>query len=66
MKDKVDREYLGQLVRNVWIKWAEEQENPKSHWLTPWEELSEDMKEVDRRIGESVADYIIALSKEEG
>ena len=44
-------ETLGRAVREVWVKWALEQPYPKSSWLTPWEELREQDKEVDRRIG---------------
>ncbi len=47
-----DREALGRLVRDEWIAWAREQDNPKPSWLAPWEELSEPDREVDRRIGE--------------
>lgn len=46
------REFLGQIVRMVWIEWAKEQPHPKSSWLAPWTELSEPDREVDRRIGE--------------
>lgn len=53
--NKQDRESLGMRVREVWIKWAMEQPTPKSSWLTPWEQLSEPDKEVDRRIGETLA-----------
>lgn len=51
----VDRESLGRLVRKVWIGWASEQPNPKPSWLVPWEDLSEPDREVDRRIGETLA-----------
>jgi hypothetical protein len=50
--DAATREYLGRMVREEWVKWAREQKDPKPHWLVPWEELDEPMKEVDRRIGE--------------
>lgn len=48
------RERLGRRVREVWITWAKEQPNPKPSWLTPWEELPEPDKEVDRRIGTAI------------
>lgn len=51
-----DRETLGRRVREVWTAWAEEQPHPKLSWLRPWEELSEGDKEVDRRIGEQLAE----------
>jgi hypothetical protein len=50
-----DRETLGQYVRWVWMNWARDQPNAKPPWLVPWEELSEADKEVDRRIGETLA-----------
>lgn len=62
----LDRERLGQLVRQVWIEWAREQPNPKPHWLTPWEELDESSREVDRRIGERVASAALAALNGEG
>ncbi|MBA3822297.1 MAG: hypothetical protein H0X24_00170 [Ktedonobacterales bacterium] len=48
------REQLGQLVRAEWLAWAEEQPDVADHphWLTPWGDLAERNKEVDRRIGE--------------
>lgn len=49
-----DREELGRLVREVWVRWAREQPDPKSSWLTPWEGLSEPDREVDRRIGDAL------------
>ncbi len=52
----LDRDYLGRLVRGVWIAWAREQPNPKDSWLVPWEGLAESDKEVDRRIGERLAE----------
>lgn len=51
----IERERLGREVRRVWIEWARQQPNPKPHWLTPWEEMSEPDREVDRRIGEQLA-----------
>jgi hypothetical protein len=47
------RDDLGHLVRHVWVKWAEEQPNPKASWLVPWSDLAESDREVDRRIGEA-------------
>lgn len=52
------REILGKVVRQVWIEWANEQPNAKPSWLLPWEELSEPEREVDRRIGETIASLI--------
>lgn len=50
-----DRDSLGQLVRRIWLGWAQEQSNAKPAWLLSWEELDEGQREVDRRIGEGVA-----------
>jgi hypothetical protein len=52
--DEATRERLGRIVRHEWVKWALEQADPKPHWLSPWEDLDEPMKEVDRRIGERI------------
>lgn len=52
------RERLGQIVRAAWIEWAREQENPKPSWLVEWPELAEPDKEVDRRIGERVEEFV--------
>jgi hypothetical protein len=54
----LDREALGRLVRDEWVRWAREQPNPKPSWLTPWSDLSESEREVDRRIGERVANAV--------
>lgn len=51
-------EFLGRLVRSVWIEWAKEQPNPKPSWLVPWEELPPEQQEVDRRIGLKVAEVV--------
>lgn len=51
----IDREFLGRMVRTVWVEWAKEQPNPKASWLQPWEALTEPEREVDRRIGERIA-----------
>lgn len=49
------REQRGRRVREVWVRWAAEQPDPKSSWLTPWEDLDEGQREVDMRIGEALA-----------
>jgi hypothetical protein len=56
---KFDREQLGRIVRYAWIEWAKQQPDPKSSWLTPWKSLPEEMKEVDRQIGEAVAEFVL-------
>ena len=42
-----------------WVKWALEQPSPKPSWLSPWKELTEPEREVDRRIGEAVANVCL-------
>lgn len=48
------RDELGEMVRDVWIQWAKEQDNPKPSWLVPYSDLSEPDKEADRLIGETL------------
>lgn len=56
----LDREALGRLVREVWIAWAYEQAAPKPSWLVPWEDMAECDRELDRRIGERIAQEALA------
>lgn len=55
MSGRSEREGLGRLVREAWIKWAGEQPEPKPSWLVPWDDLEAGQREVDMRIGEVVA-----------
>jgi hypothetical protein len=48
------RDNLGRRARDVWVRWASQQDNPKPSWLVSWEQLSESEREVDRQIGESL------------
>lgn len=50
-----NRDALGRRVREVWVEWAKRQPDPKPSWLVPWDELAERDKEVDRQIGETIA-----------
>ena len=63
-----DRETLGKLVRETWVAFAQEQQlqgkEVKPHHLLSWDELDEDNKEVDRRIGEEVALKVILACAE--
>ena len=59
LSEPAKRESLGRLVRETWVAWAREQDDPKPHWLSAWEELDEPMREVDRRIGVAVATRVI-------
>lgn len=53
--EALDREKLGRIVREVWVRYAIEHGDTKPGHLAPWEELSEYDREVDRQIGETVA-----------
>jgi hypothetical protein len=48
-------DFLGERVREAWVRWAETQPNPKPHWLAPWSELGEADREADRQIGRAIA-----------
>lgn len=50
------RDKHGRRVRDIWIAWAKEQPDVADHphWLTPWEDLDEEVREVDRRIGSAL------------
>lgn len=50
---------LGELVRLAWLGWAREQPNPKPAWLLPWSELSAADQDADRRIGLTIARYMV-------
>lgn len=54
-----DRDQLGAMVRQAWVRWALTQPNPKASWLIPYEELPECDKEADRQIGEFVARWVL-------
>lgn len=58
----MNREDLGRIVRETWVKWASEQPDPKPSWLTEWEDLDDGQREVDMRIGEAVAAAACAVS----
>jgi hypothetical protein len=49
------REQRGRTVRETWVTWAKHQRNPKPSWLTGWDDLDADQREVDMLIGEDVA-----------
>lgn len=58
----VDRDTLGRMVREAWVRWALTQPNPKPSWLLPYSELSEPDKEADRQIGEAIAKWTLIHS----
>jgi len=51
---EVSDDNLGRAVRQEWVAFARTLEARKAHWLEPYEALSDDMKEVDRRIGRAL------------
>jgi len=51
----IDRDALGRIVREAWVKWAKSQPDAKPSWLVPYDFLTETEKEADRQIGEAVA-----------
>lgn len=53
----LDRETLGRMVREAWVRWALTQPAPKPSWLVPYDEMSEPDKEADRQIGEAIAKW---------
>lgn len=55
----IDRETLGRMVREAWVRWAQTQPDPKLSWLAPYDELSEPDKEADRQIGEAIARWTL-------
>jgi hypothetical protein len=57
----ISREFLGRVVREAWVKWAQQQPNPKPSWLAPYDELSEADKEADRQIGEAVTQWVLSI-----
>jgi hypothetical protein len=50
----MDRETLGRIVRAAWVEYCQEIGDTKPSHIAPWDELSEQDKEVDRRIAEAV------------
>jgi hypothetical protein len=55
----MNRETLGRMVREAWVRWAMTQPSPKPSWLVPYDELAEPDKEADRQIGEAIAKWTI-------
>lgn len=56
-----DRDTVGRMVREAWVRWAETQPSPKPSWLAPYDELNEADKEADRQIGEAVARWTLVF-----
>jgi hypothetical protein len=56
----LDREYLGKIVREVRIECEHLLANPDPSRLVPWEELNGWEKEIDRKIGERIAQSVLS------
>ena len=55
----IERDTLGRMVREAWVRWAHTQPSPKPSWLVPYDELAESDKEADRQIGEAIAKWTV-------
>lgn len=53
-----EREELGQVIRNAWVRWASRQANPKASHVVPWRDLPELDKEADRCIADELVAYL--------
>jgi len=51
----MDREQLGRLVRETFVRQASRRPDAKPSHLVPWERMPEEERETDRLIGEAVA-----------
>jgi hypothetical protein len=58
-----ERERLGRIVREAWVRWAKTRPDPKPSWLLSYDELSEPDREADCQIGEAVRDYVRRLDE---
>ena len=59
-----ERERLGRVVREAWIKWADSQEFPKPSWMVPWGELDKVDREADMQIGGAVRAELAKIQEE--
>lgn len=65
----LDRNILGNVVHEAWIKWVQSQSQGKSSlrqdsvnsWTILYEELPENEKEANRQIGEAVLDFLLPV-----
>jgi hypothetical protein len=55
-----ERDRMGQIVRQAWVRWALHQPKAKPSWLVPYHKLTEPDKEADRQIAEAVEAAILA------
>lgn len=62
---EVNREEMGKMVREAWLAYCRETDQPVNHkHSATWEELTEWEKEVDRRIGESLFSWGAGAARE--
>ena len=54
-----ERDELGRMVREAWVRWALTRPQPKPSWLVPYADLAEPDKEADRQIGEAIARWAL-------
>lgn len=54
-----DREVLGRMAREAWVRWAQTQPSPKDSWLIPYDSLNEAEKEAHRQVGEHLARWTL-------
>lgn len=57
------REKLGKLVREVWVAYCRDNGDTQPSHIAEWEQLSEYDKEVDRQIGEAVAQHVLGTER---
>lgn len=57
----LDREQLGQMVHEVWVACEQQFAHADPEHLVSWEELNEWEKEMERKIGERLAQAIRSL-----
>ncbi|HVA90804.1 MAG TPA: hypothetical protein VNL71_13295 [Chloroflexota bacterium] len=53
------RDQLGYEVRAGWIQWARHTAKPKPSWLVPYEDLSVEDQQADRRIGWTLVQWLL-------
>lgn len=59
-EEDIMNDELGRVVRDAWVAYCVETGRVQSNHIWPWERLDEWNREVDRRIGKAVADYVLS------
>jgi len=60
MKTPWTPEQLGRIVRKTWVEWCKERGVTEHHKICDYDEMPEDIKDVDNRIGVAVAEAVAA------